>query len=156
MKKIPQAEQAKLAEYMAKYPELNGTDLAEIVHANGDLTNCTKGALRQRVNETRRAQRRAIMEKELARTPEPAAPEPPADGEQIAIVGTITREEYDSLTRDARKWAHITRVIFASAGESEYFPGSLQINHKIVDEALRSLEPEQYAATLERIRRNNK
>lgn len=156
MKIIPQAEQTKLAEYMAKYPELNGTDLAKIIHANGDLKHRTEDTLRQRVNDRRRAQRRAIMEQALPRTPEPAAPEPPADGEQIAITGTITREEYDRLTRDARKWAHITRVIFASAGESEYFPGSLQINRKIVDEALRSLEPEQYAATLERIRRNNK
>lgn len=141
-KPIPADEQKIMAEYMAKYPKLRGSALAQVIHGNGDLTDVSETALRQRINKIQGER----IQSALADTK--------ADGEQIAITGTISREELEALEIKAKKYDYLIRAVFAGATESEKFPGALYFDYRTVNDLLRSFEPEQYAATIDNTRRN--
>ena len=139
-KPIPADEQKIMAEYMAKYPALRGTALAQVMHGDGALRDISEAVLRQRINRNRSERIKTALAE--------------GDGEQIAITGTVSREEYDVLTTKAKKYDYLIRAIFAGARESEKFQGVLYLDYRVVNELLRALEPEQYAATIDNTRRN--
>lgn len=141
-KPIPADEQKIMAEYMAKYPALRGTALAQVMHGDGALRDISEAVLRQRINRNRSER----IKSALTNTE--------ADGEQIAITGTISREELDALEIKAKKYDYLIRAVFAGARESEKFQGVLYLDYRVVNELLRALEPEQYAATIDNTRRN--
>ena len=141
-KPIPADEQKIMAEYMAKYPALRGTALAQVMHGDGALRDISEAVLRQRIN---RNQSKRIKS---------ALTNTEADGEQIAITGTISREELEALEIKAKKYDYLIRAVFAGARESEKFQGVLYLDYRVVNELLRALEPEQYAATIDNTRRN--
>ena len=127
-----------LDEYIAKYPTLAGTALARVAHSDGAFAEVSEDRLKQRF------QRRINARKALAPTPTEA------DGEQIAITGTITREELDVLAEKARKYDYLIRAIFAGATESRKTPGALYLNYPAVNEILNAFEPALYAEALRR------
>ena len=141
MSRIPTDEQKIVAEYMAKYPKLRGSALAQVIHGNGDLTDVSETALRQRINKIQGER----IQNALADTE--------ADGEQIAITGTITREEYDKLVIKGRKYDHLIRVLFAGAKNNIRVPEALYFDNRLICEQLRGLEPELYLKTFEIINR---
>ena len=141
-KPIPADEQKIMAEYMAKYPALRGTALAQVMHGDGALRDIPEAVLRQRINRSRSER----IKSALTNTEE--------DGEQIAITGTISREELEALESKAKKYDYLIRAVFAGSTESEKFPGFLYFDYRTVNDLLRSFEPEQYAATIDNTRRN--
>lgn len=139
-KPIPADEQKIMAEYMAKYPALRGTALAQVMHGDGALRDISEAVLRQRINRNRSERIKTALAE--------------GDGEQIAITGTISREELEALTNKARKYDYLIRAVFAGSTESEKFPGFLYFDYRTVNDLLRSFEPEQYAAIIDNTRRN--
>lgn len=147
-RQIHERENAIIDEYMAKYPTLGAKDLTTVIHADGKLPYVSMAALQTNISRKRVAIKAAIMPK-----PEPPAPTRPEDGEQIAITGTISREELEALTNKAKKYDYLIRAVFAGSTESEKFPGFLYFDYRTVNDLLRSFEPEQYAATIDNTRR---
>lgn len=147
-RQIYERENAIIDEYMAKYPTLGPKDLATVIQSDWRLPHISAAALQNNISRKRVAIKAAIMPK-----PEPPAPAIPEDGEQIAITGTISREELEALTNKAKKYDYLIRAVFAGARESEKFQGVLYLDYRVVNELLRALEPEQYAATIDNTRR---
>lgn len=139
--KLPETEVKVLDEYLAKYPTLAGTALARVAHGDGAFSGVSEKGLAQRF-QYRINQRKA-----------PAPTPTEADGEQIAITGTITREEYDKLALKARKYDHFIRVLFAGAKNNIRVPEALYFDNRLICEQLRGLEPELYLKTFEIINR---
>lgn len=138
-KPIPADEQKIVAEYMAKYPKLRGFALTQVIHGDGELTSVSDAALCQRINRIQGERIKTALAE--------------GDGEQIAITGTISREELEALEIKAKKYDYLIRAVFAGARESEKFQGVLYLDYRVVNELLRALEPEQYAATIDNTRR---
>lgn len=148
-RQIHDRENAVINEYMEKYPTLGAKDLTTVIQSDGKLPHISTLALQSNIGRKRAAIKAAIMPK-----PEPPAPTRPEDGEQIAITGTISREELEALEIKAKKYDYLIRAVFAGATESEKFPGALYFDYRTVNDLLRSFEPEQYAATIDNTRRN--
>lgn len=136
--KLPETEVKALDEYLAKYPTLAGTALARVAHGDGAFSGVSEKGLAQRF-QYRINQRKA-----------PAPTPTEANGEQIAITGTITRGELDALAEKARKYDYLIRAIFAGATESRKTPGALYLNYPAVNEILNAFEPALYAEALRR------
>lgn len=144
-RQIHDRENAVINEYMEKYPTLGAKDLTTVIQSDGKLPHISTLALQSNIGRKRAAIKAAIMPK-----PEPPAPTRPEDGEQIAITGTITREELDALAEKARKYDYLIRAIFAGAEESRKTPGTLYLNYPAVNEILNAFEPALYADALRR------
>lgn len=144
-RQIHDRENAVINEYMEKYPTLGAKDLTTVIQSDGKLPHISTLALQSNIGRKRAAIKAAIMPK-----PEPPAPTRPEDGEQIAITGTITREELDALAEKARKYDYLIRAIFAGATESRKTPGALYLNYPAVNEILNAFEPALYADALRR------
>lgn len=144
-RQIRERENAIIDEYMAKYPTLGATDLTTVIHADGKLPHISTTALKSNISRKRVVIKSAIMPK-----PELPAPTRPEDGEQIAITGTISREELEALTNKAKKYDYLIRAIFAGATESRKTPGALYLNYLAVNEILNAFEPALYAEALRR------
>lgn len=136
--KLPETEVKVLDEYLAKYPTLAGTALARVAHGDGAFLGVSENGLAQRF-QYRINQRKA-----------PPFTPPAGGGEQIAITGTITREELDALAEKARKYDYLIRAIFAGATKSRKTPGALYLNYPAVNEILNAFEPALYAEALRR------
>lgn len=147
-RQIYERENAIIDEYMAKYPTLGAKDLTTVIHADDKLLHISAAALQSNISRKRIAIKSAIMPK-----PEPPTPTRPEDGEQIAITGTITREEYDKLALKTRKYDHFIRVLFAGAKNNIRVPEALYFDNRLICEQLRGLEPELYLKTFEIINR---
>lgn len=142
--KLLDTEAKVLAEYLAKYPKLNGTALARVAHGDGAFLEVSEDRLKQRF------QRRINARKA------PASAPPAGNGEQIAITGTITREEYDKLMMKGRKYDHLIRVLFAGAKRNTRALEDLYFDNRLVSEQLRGLEPELFLKTYEIINKEAK
>lgn len=136
--KLSDVEVKALDEYLAKYPTLAGTALARVAHGDGAFPEISENRLKQCF------QRRINARKAPAPTPTGA------DGEQIAITGTIAREELDALAEKARKYDYLIRAIFAGATENRKTPNTLYLNFPAVNEILNAFEPALYAEALRR------
>lgn len=128
---------------MSKYPALGANAIAAIICSDGKLPHVSVTAIYTNIKRKQKAIKAEIV-------PQPTTPD---DGEQIAITGTISREELEALTNKAKKYDYLIRAVFAGSTESEKFPGFLHFDYRTVNDLLRSFEPEQYAATIDNTRR---